>query len=89
MLCVIASHSQLYVFSLIVLKLIKLPQSVVEVELVLCFSILHNQVIYSGNFYMIYFYKQTCESLIDFEQDQIDRIITSYPALSTIPQCCS
>ena len=53
MLCVIASHSQLYVFSLIMLKLIKLPQSVGEVDLVFCFSILHNLLIYNGNFYMV------------------------------------
>jgi len=30
---------------------IKLPQSVVEVDLVLCFGILHNMLIYSGNFF--------------------------------------
>jgi len=48
------SSSLLYVFQLILLKLIKLPQSlIVEVDQVFCFSTLHYQVIYSKNFYMV------------------------------------
>jgi len=38
-------------FLLILLNSINLLQGVVEIDLVLCFNILHNLLIYSGNFY--------------------------------------
>jgi len=50
-LCVIYFSFSVICVLLILLNSIKLPQSVVEVDLVLCFSILHNLLIYSGNFY--------------------------------------
>jgi len=52
-LCVIDFSFSVICVLLILLNSVKLLQSVVEVDLVLCFSILHNLLIYSGNFYMV------------------------------------
>jgi len=52
-LCVIDFSFSVICVLLILLNSIKLPKSVVEVDLVLCFSILHNLLIYSGNFYRL------------------------------------
>ena len=53
MLCLIDFSFSFICVLLILLNSIKLPQTVVEVDLLLCFSILHNLLIYSGNFYTL------------------------------------
>ena len=51
--------------------MIKLPQSVVEVDLVLCFSILHNLLSYNGNFYKPDKGNGKAKQIIDVEPNTI------------------
>jgi len=54
MLCVIASHSHLYVFLVDTTHMrLSFRKVYGRSRSVFCFSILHNLLIYSGNFYMV------------------------------------
>ena len=66
MSCVIDFSFLVICVLLILLNSIKLPQSVVEVDLVLFFSILYNLLIYSGNFYTIQVCQKTVKSSFRF-----------------------